>query len=212
VALGDGCELEQAAALANVAGGLEIERFGVVAITRQEILDELHRMVGLRGRKVIDRVRLAADLGRLRQRGGSVVFTNGCFDLLHMGHVRYLQQARELGACLVVAVNSDDSVRRLKGPGRPVIGQAERAEMLAALECVDFVTLFDEDTPCELLELLKPDILVKGGATPVIVGRQIVEAYGGKVRRLDLVEGLSTTALIERIVGIDPRQDRDSHG
>ena len=133
--------------------------------------------------------------------GQTVVFTNGCFDLLHMGHVRYLRQAREMGHCLVVAINSDASVSRLKGPSRPVIAESERAEMLAALECVDHVTVFDEDTPCELLELLRPDVLVKGGTTPVVVGREIVEGYGGRVLTTAAVQGLSTTQIIERIVG-----------
>jgi D-beta-D-heptose 7-phosphate kinase/D-beta-D-heptose 1-phosphate adenosyltransferase len=120
-----------------------------------------------------------------------------------MGHVRYLQQARELGNCLIVATNSDASVARLKGPSRPIIGQSERAEMLSSLECVDFVTIFDEDTPEALLEALQPDVLVKGGTTPVVVGREIVEGYGGKVLTLEAVEGLSTTQIIDRIAGAD---------
>jgi D-beta-D-heptose 7-phosphate kinase/D-beta-D-heptose 1-phosphate adenosyltransferase len=201
VAMAEGASLEDAAALANVAGGLEVERIGFVPVTRQEARDELLRVIGLRGSKVLDRAKLAAELARRRALGHAVVFTNGCFDLLHMGHVRYLRQARELGSCLVVGVNSDDSVRRLKGPARPVIGQTERAEMLAALECVDYVTLFDEDTPEALLALLRPEILAKGGSTPVVVGREIVEGYGGKVLTLELVEGTSTTRIIDRILG-----------
>jgi rfaE bifunctional protein nucleotidyltransferase chain/domain len=112
-----------------------------------------------------------------------------------------VSQARRQGHCLIVAVNSDASARRLKGPNRPIIGQEERAEMLGALDCVDYVTIFDEDTPQPLLRMLQPDVLVKGGATPVIVGREIVEAYGGKVLNLELVAGLSTTAIIDRIMG-----------
>ncbi len=200
VALAGGCEAEDAAALANVAGGLEVERFGVVPVSKDEVLDELRRTLGLRGGKVINRKRLAREITRRRRNGETIVFTNGCFDLLHAGHVRYLRQARELGLCLIVAINSDDSVRRLKGPGRPVIGADERAEMLGALECVDYVTIFDEDTPEPLLEMLKPDILAKGGTTPVVVGAEIVEAYGGKVLTLDMVEGASTTEIINRIV------------
>ena len=157
-------------------------------------------MRGLRGRKVLDRGDLQREVERRRQNGETIVFTNGCFDLLHMGHVRYLQQARQLGACLIVAINTDAGVARLKGPGRPVIGQSERAETLAALECVDYVTTFDEETPHELLRLLKPDLLVKGGTTPVVIGREVVEGYGGKVATLDMVEGLSTTQIIERIL------------
>jgi len=158
-------------------------------------------MVGLRTSKVVDRKDLADELARRQKRGDKVVFTNGCFDLLHIGHVRYLQQARELGSCLVVAINSDDSVRKVKGPDRPIIPAGERAEMLGALECVDYVTVFDEDTPEPLLAVLKPEVLVKGGTTPMVVGRQIVEGYGGIVRTLDLVDGLSTTNIINRIVG-----------
>jgi len=200
VAIGGGCSLEDAVALANVAGGLEVEQFGVVPISRDEILDELHRIVGLRGKKVIRRRELQREVKRRKQAGETIVFTNGCFDLLHVGHIRYLHQARQLGSCLIVAVNSDDSVRRLKGPGRPVIGQEERAEMLSALECVDYVIIFEEDTPNALLKLLKPDILVKGGTTEKIVGAEIVEGYGGKVCKLDAVEGMSTTEIINRIV------------
>jgi len=200
VALAGGCSVEQAEELANVAGGLEVEKFGFVPITRQEIEDELRRMNGLRGGKVLPRASLSAELARRRQRGEMVVFTNGCFDLLHTGHVRYLQQSREQGHCLVVAINSDASVRRLKGPSRPVVGEVERAEMLAALECVDYVTVFDEDTPLELLRELRPDILVKGGTTPVIVGKELVESYGGRVCNMDLVAGQSTTRIITKIV------------
>jgi len=200
VALAADSPLAMAVELANVAAGLEVERFGFVPIARQEVVDELNHLLGLRTHKVVDRQSLARDLARRKAGGETVVFTNGCFDLLHMGHVRYLQQTRQLGNCLVVALNSDDSVARLKGAGRPVIGQDERAEMLAALECVDYVTIFDEDTPEGLLELLAPDILAKGGSTPVVVGREIVEACGGKVVTLDLFEGQSTTAIIERIL------------
>ncbi|KPK84089.1 MAG: hypothetical protein AMJ81_06600 [Phycisphaerae bacterium SM23_33] len=200
VAIGGGCDWEQAVALANLAGGLEVERFGVVPVSRDEIVDSLRGIVGLRSGKVVLRERLAEEVARRRAAGETVVFTNGCFDLLHMGHVRYLQRGREQGSCLIVAINSDDSARRLKGPGRPVIGQNERAEMLAALECVDYVTIFEEDTPEPLLKLLRPDVLVKGGSTGEIVGQQFVEGCGGKVMKMDLVEGLSTTEIINRIL------------
>ncbi len=201
VGLAEGLDYERAVELSNVAGGLEVEKFGFVPIAREELADELRLMIGLRGDKVLPRARLADELAKRRQRGETIVFTNGVFDLLHMGHVRYLRQARELGNCLVVATNSDASVRRLKGPTRPVIGEAERSEMLGSLECVDYVTIFDEDTPEELLKLLRPDILAKGGTTPVIVGREFVEGYGGKVMNLDKVDGLSTTEIINRISG-----------
>ena len=200
VAIAQGCGYEDAVRLANIAGGLEIERFGVVAITKSEIIDELHHMIGLRNGKVLARKKLADELKKRRDRGERIIFTNGCFDLLHLGHVRYLQQARQLGSCLVVAINSDDSIKHLKGPGRPIISQDERADMLGSLECVDYVTIFDEDTPIPLLEMLKPQVLVKGGTTDVIVGKDLVESYGGEVLGLEKVEGLSTTEIINRIV------------
>lgn len=130
-----------------------------------------------------------------------MVFTNGCFDLLHPGHVRYLSHARSLGDVLIVALNSDRSVGVLKGEGRPILNQDERAEVLAALEAVDYVIVFDEETPRELISALLPDILVKGGDWPIdqIVGREEVEAAGGKVHSLPFVEGLSTSELLERV-------------
>lgn len=129
------------------------------------------------------------------------MFTNGVFDVLHPGHVRYLTEARSLGDTLVVAVNSDRSVRSNKGPGRPVNPEAERAEILAALACVDAVVVFDEDTPRAIIEAIQPDVLVKGAdwATDRIVGRDVVEARGGRVVRLALAEGFSTTGLIRRV-------------
>jgi len=139
--------------------------------------------------------------GKMKQAGKQLVFTNGCFDLIHAGHVRYLAQARALGDVLVVALNSDRSVRALKGEGRPILSEQERAEVIAALEAVDYVIVFDEETPRELIAALLPDVLVKGGDWPLdqIVGRDEVEAAGGKVLSLPYVEGSSTTEIIERI-------------
>ncbi len=141
----------------------------------------------------------------LRAAGRRLVFTNGCFDILHVGHARYLAAARRLGDALLVAANSDASVRALKGEGRPVMNEAERAEMLAALSSVDFVTVFDEDSPRGLISELLPDVLVKGGdyALDEIHGREEVEAAGGRVLSLPFVEGASTTEIIERIKGCD---------
>jgi rfaE bifunctional protein nucleotidyltransferase chain/domain len=137
----------------------------------------------------------------VRGAGGTVVFTNGVFDILHPGHVRYLRQARSLGSTLIVGLNSDGSVRRNKGEGRPINPEAERAEVLAALEPVDAVVIFDEDTPAEIIRAVQPDILVKGAdwAADRIVGRDTVEARGGRVVRVDVEAGYSTTALIDRI-------------
>ncbi len=157
--------------------------------------------------KIKSRPELAALLEDLRRQGKRIVFTNGCFDLMHVGHTRYLQAARELGDILVVGVNSDTSVRSLKkGPGRPIVPQAQRAEVLAALACVDYVVVFDEPDPGALIGALQPDVLVKGGdwAPDRIVGRDVVEARGGRVLTIPLVPGVSTTALIERIQAIKP--------
>ncbi|MCS6805330.1 MAG: D-glycero-beta-D-manno-heptose 1-phosphate adenylyltransferase [Blastocatellia bacterium] len=151
--------------------------------------------------KILDRETLLVERQRCRERHQRVVFTNGCFDLIHPGHVRYLRQARALGDCLIVAINSDRSVRELKGPGRPILDQDERCEVLAALECVDYVTVFDEPTPRELIAALLPDVLVKGGDWPLdqIVGRAEVEAAGGQVYSLPYVPGYSTSSIIARI-------------
>jgi D-beta-D-heptose 7-phosphate kinase/D-beta-D-heptose 1-phosphate adenosyltransferase len=137
----------------------------------------------------------------IRASGGTVVFTNGVFDLLHPGHVRYLRDARSLGDALIVAINSDRSVRANKGEGRPVSPQAERAEVLLALEAVDAVTIFDEETPHAIITAVQPDVLVKGAdwGPDNIVGRDVVEARGGRVVRMTLAEGFSTTALLEKV-------------
>jgi D-beta-D-heptose 7-phosphate kinase/D-beta-D-heptose 1-phosphate adenosyltransferase len=201
LAVAEGAGLVEAAQLANVAGGLEVERFGVVPVSREEMLQEIGRQVGLRGSKTLSPGLLAGELERRRGRGETVVFTNGCFDLLHVGHVKFLQQARELGSCLVVAINSDASVSRIKGEGRPVLDVRQRQEILAAMECVDYVTVFDEDTPLSLVELLKPDVLVKGSVTKDVVGRELVERYGGEVVTTPPLEGVSTSEIISRISG-----------
>jgi rfaE bifunctional protein nucleotidyltransferase chain/domain len=141
----------------------------------------------------------AADLARsVQARGGAVVFTNGVFDLLHAGHVRYLQAARAEGDALIVAINSDRSVRTVKGANRPLTPEDERAEVLVALACVDAVVVFDEDTPYQVIGLVQPDVLVKGSDWPAdaIVGRDLVEARGGRVVRVPLLEGRSTSALV----------------
>ncbi len=154
--------------------------------------------------KIMTAAQAAELVARVRAAGGKAVFTNGCFDLLHAGHVRYLQQARELGDCLVVGLNSDASVRGLaKGPDRPLVPQEQRALVLSALACVDAVVIFQEPTPLELIRTLEPDVLVKGGDWPVerMVGAELVRARGGRALSIPLVEGLSTTALVARIRG-----------
>jgi rfaE bifunctional protein nucleotidyltransferase chain/domain len=139
--------------------------------------------------------------GREKRNGRRIVFTNGCFDLLHPGHIGSLEQARALGDALIVGLNSDSSVRQLKGAGRPVLPERERAEILAALECVDAVVIFDQPTPREVIARLLPDVLVKGGDWPgdQIVGREEVEAAGGRVVSIPVVQGYSTTAILRKI-------------
>ncbi len=151
--------------------------------------------------KILTPEQLAEVRARLRAEGKRLVFTNGCFDVLHVGHVRYLQAARSLGDALLVAINSDGAVRELKGAGRPIMNEAERAEMLAALSAVSYVTIFNELSPRKLIAELLPDVLVKGGdySLDEIHGRAEVEAAGGRVLSLPFIEGASTTGIIERI-------------
>jgi rfaE bifunctional protein nucleotidyltransferase chain/domain len=151
--------------------------------------------------KVLLHSQLQTERERLRAVGKKLVFTNGVFDILHVGHVRYLQQAAELGDALVVAINSDRSVQELKGDGRPLVNENERAEILAALGCVDYVTIFDDISPRALIAELLPDVLVKGGDYQLdqIHGREEVEAAGGRVVSLPFVEGVSTSEIIERV-------------
>ena len=148
--------------------------------------------------KILSRTEAARACARARGRGERVVFTNGCFDLLHVGHVQYLSEAAALGDALFVGVNSDQSVRRLKGPSRPVIGEQDRAALLGALACVRQVVVFEEDTPHALIEAIRPDVLVKGGTytREEVVGHEIVESYGGIVCVTNLVGGVSTTNIL----------------
>ena len=160
------------------------------------------------GKVILDRGELLRVRAELRAARRTLVFTNGCFDILHVGHVRYLAAARALGDALLVAVNSDRSVRALKGAGRPLMNEGERAEVLAALAAVSFVTVFEEDSPRKLISELLPDVLVKGGDWGVgeIIGRDEVEAAGGEVRSLPFVDGCSTTDIVQRIrsAGAEP--------
>lgn len=153
------------------------------------------------GEKIVSRDSLPQAVRKLRDAGKTIVFTNGCFDLLHPGHIRLLARARKLGDILIVALNSDDSVRRLKGEKRPILNVKERLEVMSALASVDLVTVFDEETPQQIIEDVVPDVLVKGGdwALNEIVGRETVESNGGQVIAIDFEEGYSTSGIIERI-------------
>ena len=200
-AVGAGAELAQAAALANVAAGIVVGKLGTAVVSAPELRRAVQRDQGS-GRGALSLEQLQIAMADARSQGERVVFTNGCFDIIHAGHVAYLEQARKLGDRLVVAVNSDDSVRRLKGSGRPINPVDRRMTVLAGLEAVDWVVSFAHDTPRELLQLLQPQVLVKGGdyaGKEDVVGWEIVEAHGGEVRVLDFVDDVSTTALVSRI-------------
>ncbi len=194
--------LATSAALANLGAGIVVGKVGTSTVSAQEIL----AVAGLQNAGADQKITTAPLLKNVleaeRRKGRTVVFTNGCFDLLHVGHVKYLQAARQLGDLLVLGLNSDDSIKRLKGPGRPLIGQDERAHILAALNCIDYVVVFDEDTPLDLITTLRPHILVKGGDyTPEgVVGRELVESYGGRVELINFVDGKSTTNIINKIL------------
>jgi len=181
--------------VANVAAGIKVGQVGAVPVALSEIIAALHEHEG----KILGRGQLAELRQRLAQAGERLVFTNGCFDVLHIGHLRLLERSRQLGDRLLVAVNSDDSVRRLKGPSRPLNREADRAAMLAALDCVDFVTVFEEDTPKEAILKCRPDVLVKGGdyTLDTVVGAAEVQGWGGQVELIPLVAGQSSTRLIE---------------
>jgi D-beta-D-heptose 7-phosphate kinase/D-beta-D-heptose 1-phosphate adenosyltransferase len=233
VALAAGVTPPQALQLANIAAGLEVEKVGVAVIPRSEIRQRLIETEGTgvsrasqppgdsnatpapalapgnpRGAaaprsKLVTLDELVHLAASHRAAGRKLVFTNGCFDLLHVGHVSYLAEARAHGDLLVVGLNSDASVRRLKGPTRPVVRQQDRATMLASLSAVDYVIVFHEDTPHDVLRQLRPEVLVKGGTyTPAeVVGHEIVESYGGRVAVCGLVEGVSTTAILASLTG-----------
>jgi len=199
---GAGVDLQNAMRLANAAAGLAVAKVGTTAVGRQELLQHLRAITHLdRVLHVKDTNDLEAALAAFRREGRPVVFSNGCFDILHAGHVRYLREASHLGGALVVGLNSDASVARLKGPERPINRAEDRAEVLAGLSCVDLVVVFEDDTPEELIRAVRPDILVKGAdwKDKGVVGAEFVEAQGGEVKLIDLVPGRSTTAIVERI-------------
>jgi D-beta-D-heptose 7-phosphate kinase/D-beta-D-heptose 1-phosphate adenosyltransferase len=201
LARAQGWSWEDAVHLANAAAGLEITRVGVAALTREEIANALLGRTGGTDEKVTTIDRFAAEvLPELRRKGRRLVFTNGCFDILHVGHVQLLQFAREQGDHLIVGLNSDASVRRLKGPGRPILEEDARASLLAALQCVGHVIVFDEDTPLSHIEKILPDVLVKAAdyENKAVVGRSVVEAAGGEVVLGALAGGVSTTQILAR--------------
>ena len=197
--LAAGLDYSASIRLANIAGGLEVEKIGVSPVTREEILADLLRSPS--SMKLCDLPSLLSEIAGRRRTGQKIAFTNGCFDLLHAGHVQYLQEAREQADCLIVGLNSDSSVRNLKGPDRPVNPIDARSFVLAAMQSVDYVVVFDDPTPIRLIEAIRPDVLVKGAdySRDRIVGADFVESHGGRVHVAGLRQGFSTSCLLRRI-------------
>lgn len=196
VGIANGLSNDELLVLANTAASIKVSKSGTAPVGLMEIMSLLDKA---QNHKLISRSGLKSILEGRENR--KIVFTNGCFDILHAGHVSYLKQARQLGDLLILGLNSDESVRRLKGEGRPVNGQAERAEVLAGLACVDYIVIFDEDTPAQLIQEITPNILVKGAdyQHKEVVGREWVESHGGRITFIDFMEGKSTTNIINRI-------------
>jgi len=201
LALAAGADPAEATWISNVAAAVKVGKFGAATVTGQEIVAALGDAGEPKAGRVLDRDGAARLAAELRAQGRKVVFTNGCFDILHLGHVRYLESSRRLGDALIVGINTDASVRRLKGPGRPLQSELDRAQILASLSCVDGVVLFDEDTPKALIQALRPDVLTKGAdykTVRAVVGWDLVKKWGGRVELVPLVEGRSTTGLVRR--------------
>jgi D-beta-D-heptose 7-phosphate kinase/D-beta-D-heptose 1-phosphate adenosyltransferase len=203
LAMACGVEMETAVQVANIAAGIVVSKVGTVPIQRDELLGALPKeIVPSADDKLLPLDGLLTRVACWRSAGQRMVFTNGCFDILHVGHISLLEQARRQGDRLIVALNSDGSVRCVKGPPRPIVGQSERAKILAALSAVDAVVIFDESTPMKLIEAIRPDVLVKGGdyTQENVIGAREVRAWGGRVELIPLVEGVSTTRLLAKSV------------
>ncbi len=206
-ALAAGCDYESAVQLSNIAGGIEVEKFGTSTVIIEEIIDEISEHSRGTSGKIHAVDSLLRELSRHRREKKAIVFTNGCFDVLHRGHIEYLQFCRQQGDIVVVGLNSDGSVKAIKGPERPINNQHDRAGVLAALETVDYITIFNEPDPMNLIKKVKPDVLVKGEdwAVKGVIGREFVEAYGGKVTLAPLVNGKSSTATIEEMRSLETK-------
>ncbi|MEW6348341.1 MAG: D-glycero-beta-D-manno-heptose-7-phosphate kinase [Thermodesulfobacteriota bacterium] len=199
--LGNGMPIDHAVRMANFAAGIVVSRFGAAAVTLKEMLAAVKGEWG--NHKVVSIDEIAMELRRHRVQGKKIVFTNGCFDLFHAGHLEILRRASEFGDVMVVGVNSDASVKRLKGEGRPIFTEAQRTDLISSLEFVNLVVVFEEDTPLRLIRKVKPDVLVKGEdwRGKEVVGQEVVQARGGRVEFVKHVDGLSTSAVIKKIRG-----------
>jgi len=201
--LAGGLQVETAVELANLAAGIVVGKMGTVPVAQHELIAALTPSTTLAaGEKVLDRDRIVRRVAEWRASGETIVFTNGCFDLLHVGHITLLEDCRRFGTKLVLGLNADASVCRLKGPSRPIVGENERARVLAALAAVDAVVLFEEDTPLNLIRDLRPDVLVKGGDYTIetVVGHEEVQEAGGRVEIVPTVEGFSTTNIVRKLI------------
>ena len=203
VTLAEGCDYKTAVQLANIAGGIEVQKFGCATVSIDEMIREIHG----RDEKLRPVESLERELERYRKQKRKIVFTNGCFDVLHRGHIEYMEFCRSQGDIVVVGLNSDSSVKIIKGSKRPINNQQDRAAVLSALETVDYVTIFDEPDPLNLIKKVKPDVLVKGldWAQKGVIGREFVESYGGKVVLAPLVEGKSSSAAIEKMKSLEAK-------
>jgi D-beta-D-heptose 7-phosphate kinase/D-beta-D-heptose 1-phosphate adenosyltransferase len=202
VALSADSDYITAVQLANIAGGIEVEKFGASTVSVSEIVREVAAIYGAGNTKLRSEEALVDEIAWRRKRGQTIVFTNGCFDVIHRGHIEYLAFCKTQGDVVVVGLNSDASVAALKGPGRPVNNQQDRAAVLAGLETIDLITIFDEPSVLNLVKRVRPEIIVKGGDRKTkegVVGHEFVESYGGKVVVAPLVEGKSSTATIEKL-------------
>lgn len=204
-AIAAGCGFKTAVQLSNIAGGIEVEKFGVATVTVDEIVNEIIAENKGKAGKIHEIDMLLNELSFHRHQKQTVVFTNGCFDVLHRGHIEYLKFCKQQGDIVVLGLNSDSSVRNLKGPERPINNQHDRASVLAALEMVDFVTVFSEPDPLKLIKEVKPDVLVKGTdwAEKGVIGREFVESNGGKVVLAEMVDGKSSTDTINKMKSLD---------
>ncbi|HKO17318.1 MAG TPA: D-glycero-beta-D-manno-heptose 1-phosphate adenylyltransferase, partial [Acidobacteriaceae bacterium] len=201
LALAAGAQMETAVQLANIAAGIAVSKVGTVPVTADELMLSIMPEIGFQAaEKILSLPSLHTRVSAWRQAGERVTFTNGCFDLLHIGHITLLETARREGDRLVVGINSDRSVRGLKGETRPIVGERERAQILASLSAVDAVVIFDEPTPLQVIEALRPDVIIKGGdyTEDTVVGAKEVRSWGGRVKILPIVEGFSTTNIIAK--------------
>ncbi len=211
VSMAAGQDAETALQLANIASGLEVEKFGVATVSVDEIVNEIISTHKGKTGKIHDTDEIVKHLDYHRQQKETIVFTNGCFDILHRGHIEYLRFCKNQGDIVILGLNSDRSVRQLKGPDRPVNNQHDRAAVLAAMESIDYITIFDEPDPLELIQRVRPDVLVKGAdwGDKGVIGREFVESLGGRVELAPLLDGKSSTSTLEKLKRIEENKDHE---